>query len=39
MRAPLDSKNIRALFVKYLSKSGTDQAVAYQMKEQAGRSE
>jgi glycosyltransferase involved in cell wall biosynthesis len=38
-RAPLDSKNMRALFVKYLRRPGTDQAVAYHMKEQAGRSE
>ncbi|HVG32526.1 MAG TPA: glycosyltransferase family A protein [Pyrinomonadaceae bacterium] len=39
MRAAINSKNIRALFVKYLSRHGTDQTGAYQMKEQAGRSE
>jgi glycosyltransferase involved in cell wall biosynthesis len=39
VRAPLDSKNIRALFVKYLRRARADQTGAYHMKEQAGRSE
>jgi hypothetical protein len=38
-RAVVNSKNIRALFVKYLSMSAADRTRAYRIKEQAGRSE
>lgn len=39
LRAVVNSKNIRALFVKYLSRHTADQTRAYHIKEQAGRSE